>query len=1309
MLLFCPLIGKVRSLSSYSCCVRTVYCNYGTALRLWTVGVGERTVKAHFPDEEELFYVLSAIRISTKFSQTNNLFLVCSLYRQTHDLRTLLMANDIQFQVSYSSASEGCTCFVAYTTIEAKEVVEADPLELLLFEPIPPMLKLDKSVAPLLRSPIDSAFLSTGTPLCISVEFRENVEGAGIGSYLLRRAAKQTDAISELMDMHFPESFVVSRNARTIEHSNEAVRDFMLDGAVPLSHWRKAKETLETEGKRDLTDVCALNELNVVFRKTNMHLTISSSKDSKTVLGKREIALSLQLDNPSVGQSCVAHLIATFVLHGAVNRVSVQKPLALLNNFGRALVQSGVSSREVFSERGLNGSNVVIGVADTGVDEFSCFFYDVEKGIVPRSDGSIPHVDHTRRKIVQYVNFSGSIGDYDSGHGTHVSGTLAGLCSDQGDSVDQERNVYRGMAPAAKLAFFDIGVNDNAKTLIVPDDFEKSLFPFAKAAGARIHSNSWGGGYLYDSYCIETDRFLYENSDFTVFFAAGNDGSHGAETILSPGLSKNAVTVGATQSDRLTGFKDTEIAAFSAHGPTGDGRYKPDIVAPGFIVMSAKSDSENDDKLNCNVGLKSGTSMATPTAAGNAALIIQYFEDESFWQQYCNKAYDSCQDGAFTPSGPLLKALTLHSGERMTAYNGAGSQRTDLGEAPDFYQGYGRMTLTKLLNLETPDTANFTLFVKDGQLFEMTENTYTVSIKSAKYPLRVTISWYDPPNGVFAAKVLLHDLDLMVVSPSGQQFYGNSHSSSGLPTMGASRDEVNTNEQLTIDSPIVGHWKIFVQAKMLTEAAIQKYSIVITADAQVIDEKQLNSIDSNILNKCHQHAGTPSINSELSLDVSLWSKVERSGWKAKDTYTIINIDADEAVVTEGFTFQYDYNVDTICIRPGCYSISTTFTDQSTRGSQVEIAQCAVYLSPVHQKDIFCVDDPVNETVTLYNQTKSEQVIEIFDKKSCSTLCTRQKHITLSLVLSEQGGSGWTGSYYALTTSTALSSSPLQVTNGVGSLEWGFESLKEHCLPARDQCYTMFLSFPDDTEESPILLFAGAKLINIDGSISDEACPYTLNVNNSLAEVCVKTSGHNQIVKFFAPLSTPSDFGQVAVDTSDYVTLTKLTNLIEIGKCTVNATVSEAISSLPAAVTPTVAPTLLPTAVPTSATLYHDHDYQCLKDCSNYPGDDLFGTQPIPTCEFLLNVYYLCDTYALATGACPIPSCASDCSVEDWCYFGAGTSRGCPFKLWQSNDAAVSEVSQSCVSSLTATTDNADDSSPPSTKATPFAIAMIVGQ
>jgi hypothetical protein len=81
---------------------------------------------------------------------------------------------------------------------------------------------------------------------------------------------------------------------------------------------------------------------------------------------------------------------------------------------------------------------------------------------------------------------------------------------------------------------------------------EMWIFP----AGARVHSNSWGGGYWYDSYCRETDDFLFNNQEMTILFAGGNDGSSGIETVLSPGLAKNVIAVGCTVINSLLPITD---------------------------------------------------------------------------------------------------------------------------------------------------------------------------------------------------------------------------------------------------------------------------------------------------------------------------------------------------------------------------------------------------------------------------------------------------------------------------------------------------------------------------------------------------------------------------------------------------------------------------------------------------------------------------------------------------------------------------------------------------------------------------------
>jgi subtilisin family serine protease len=108
------------------------------------------------------------------------------------------------------------------------------------------------------------------------------------------------------------------------------------------------------------------------------------------------------------------------------------------------------------------------------------------------------------------------------------------------------------------------------------------------------------------------------------------------DTIDIPGTAQDVITVGAYVSantwkgldNQIYGSSDLEvgqIASFSSLGPTRDGRIKPDIVAPGLYVASARSSmipvSDNDPDVNHRV--LAGTSMATPQVAGVIALMFQ--------------------------------------------------------------------------------------------------------------------------------------------------------------------------------------------------------------------------------------------------------------------------------------------------------------------------------------------------------------------------------------------------------------------------------------------------------------------------------------------------------------------------------------------------------------------------------------------------------------------------------------------------------------------------------------------------------------
>ena len=86
-------------------------------------------------------------------------------------------------------------------------------------------------------------------------------------------------------------------------------------------------------------------------------------------------------------------------------------------------------------------------------------------------------------------------------------------------------------------------------------------------------------------------------------------------------------------------------------------------------------------------------------------------------------------------------------------------------------------------------TNPYTLFVDQKELKNLTELVYTVTVKSTLEDFKITLSWYDPPTAEFAARNIIHDLDLVVVSPSSIPYYGNTVVTDAAYT--GIRDELN--------------------------------------------------------------------------------------------------------------------------------------------------------------------------------------------------------------------------------------------------------------------------------------------------------------------------------------------------------------------------------------------------------------------------------------------------------------------------------------------------------------------------------------
>jgi hypothetical protein len=1291
-------------------------------------------------------------RFLSSHPQRKHDFIACVAYNDYQKWNDFAHAHGLEGSIIFHSAQEDLSCRRLTLSSQNLGILSSDnlPVYMKLFEPIPSLSKLDSSLHQVmlhingenresLSHPI-IAHIIDKEAIALDIYFRSKLSSRrkqNIHSNWLQQLSTP-DKLERKSGINWLEglsrSSVKVQNRRDRHEYNDSGGGNNKDGvfysqndpfpelqlfARPnhrsvLDVWQDFAPNIDTSRTVATAGELNTNEYgdhNSVFKLCNVaaHSIDRNSTADLLVSSVHNHGIRLHLplsiydaqDSKSLG-NCFAALLNVILEEEEVLKVALTSPPKLQNNNARGIVQTGSIGSEIYINAGLNGTSIIVGVSDTGIDEMSCFFKDHSRGKVPRSSVEKPYTDTRYRKVVQYISYSGSSGDYSDGHGSHVSGSIAGHCSSTSSSTDTSMNAYQGMAPAAQLAFFDIGMNVAAQWLAVPDDLSAELFPPAYSAGARIHSNSWGGGYFFDAYSIDTDAYLYSHDDFAVFFAAGNSGMSGLVTVISPSLAKNAISVGCTGNMHSGNQKIDYIAPFSANGPSIDGRLKPDIVAPGYSVYSARARSENNDVYTCETTSKMGTSMATPVAAGNAALIKDYFNRNQYWYKYCNKSYRLCRtaSSAISISGVMLKALVLHSGQAVSAYDGSSSGRGLVSShVPDIYQGYGRMTLANILPLQfysSSSSSSFDLYIDEASLASLSERVYEVDVEDSNRPLKVTLSWYDPPNDIFAARLLLHDLDLLLESPQGVIYHANQPAVtvSSVSDSG-NRDELNNNEQITIKNPGVGKWKVFVQAKQLTESDLQKYALVITQRGAVVEPTETLPISWSLLQKC---SSTNSANYEV--DLSLWSRIDHNGWDGADSVAISD-SAHGVHFESSFKQRTPYTSASACLPAGqCYNSALHLGSASHRGVQAGIPQCGVYLAPLSPQQTFCVAAPVNSVSDPYPDDDAASVsmttnskIPIFSEQTCQSNCSLDAHFLLPLTLSEINGAGWTSGYYAILSQARTggsSNSNPPIFSTAGTMEWGFEELQHACVPAVKQCYYVQLSVPTGLdEEYPTIDFLNATLLHGTTTTSRSTpCPYSVNASQSLASFCIDPSttssanGVNNVVVTFYKQNSLADLGQVSVNWKDYYYVTSTAR--EIGRCTAPVIYSPRTTS-----------------TDSNIDLFDNMDYSCLDDCTR---DSSSSTSSIfadvnETCDFLSAVYNLCDSYSIASGLCNVPACASDCKPEVYCYFGAGMATSCPYtgdssgSIWngKSADSAV-EIANQCIhsykdSSNTASTSN----------------------
>lgn len=445
--------------------------------------------------------------------------------------------------------------------------------------------------------------------------------------------------------------------------------------AIPLLHWFKDKKkrgqlfdivvdlNLQYQGGLEGARAVVEQRIDEIIKKRQT--TGNRRRMSRTVVDEDMKGEDAQYVFATLDAEAIKELAsldsAKSRAERAIHHIWPDFPLKTLINKSISTVKADAAHNSFAA----GGANIVWAVIDSGIDASHPHFakYKNLELTLP-----LAHKDFTGGgKPLKDVK----------GHGTHVAGIIAGRVST--DEKDAQGRNYRivattryrdhngdpaktevepplklisGMAPECKLLSLKVldGASDDSavgsvRGVIAALQYIQRL----NGHGRRllVHGVNLSVGYDFEPewfacgqspLCVEVDRLV--RSGVVVVVAAGNSGfgivtsedgpsSAGLSlTINDPGNAELAITVGSTHRDMPHTYG---VSYFSSKGPTGDGRIKPDLVAPGEKVISCESSDATERKKDAKASdlvmtahycEGSGTSQAAPHVSGVIAAFL---------------------------------------------------------------------------------------------------------------------------------------------------------------------------------------------------------------------------------------------------------------------------------------------------------------------------------------------------------------------------------------------------------------------------------------------------------------------------------------------------------------------------------------------------------------------------------------------------------------------------------------------------------------------------------------------------------------
>ncbi len=443
----------------------------------------------------------------------------------------------------------------------------------------------------------------------------------------------------------------------------------VMDKASAKGDRRNRKAIKHSKVANDLRDR-SRREPGADALKVILQLNDKPSGNLRALLRSNGVKIRKQFTNfNTLALELPASVVESLSSFPEVEFVSVDSEVRSLG--GHVANTSGADNVRTLAPTGsLDGDGVGIAIVDSGIYGGHVAF--LKAGT-------------SQSRIVKSLDFTGEGRTDDPyGHGTHVASAAAG-------NGNVASGKYIGIAPNANIINLRVlnsqGVGSVSGLLSALDWLMTNRLTY----NVRVVNMSLGmaaiSSYKDDPICQASRRLV--DAGVVVFAAAGNNGknSAGQKTyghIHSPGIDPSVITVGAVDTKGSDGRSDDGIATYSSRGPTRSGwtdnigvkhydnLIKPDLAAPGNKLVFAKSPNnqlaQDDPSLNVPVSSNasraqmklSGTSMATPLAAGTAALMIQ-------------------ANTKLTPN--MVKMILMYTAQQMPNFNmleqGAGELNVD--------------------------------------------------------------------------------------------------------------------------------------------------------------------------------------------------------------------------------------------------------------------------------------------------------------------------------------------------------------------------------------------------------------------------------------------------------------------------------------------------------------------------------------------------------------------------------------------------------------------------------------------------------